>query len=218
MAILPFLLIVVVSIIVSMVLHEMMHGYVSYWLGDDTALEHGRLSFNPLRHIDPFLTVLLPLFLAVTSAVTGASLPLFGAAKPVPFNPEKVKGSEWGVALVALAGPLTNLVLAFIVFGIWTFVGTPTTGLSYQICQAFIFVNLGFFAFNLIPIPPLDGSRVLYAFAPDFIRRGMEIIERGGLMVILAIVLIASTFITQLIGVVDSAILGLFNDFFSLFV
>lgn len=201
-----------------MVLHEMMHGYVSYWLGDDTALEHGRLSLNPLRHIDPFLTVLLPLFLAVTGALTGAPLPLFGAAKPVPFNPNNVKGGEWGAALVAIAGPLTNLILAFIVFGFWTFLGAPTVGLGYTICQAFILVNLGFFAFNLIPIPPLDGSRVLYALAPDFIRRGMEIIERGGLLVILAIVLIASSFITQLIGVIDDAVLGLFNDFFSLFV
>ena len=93
-------------ILFSMTLHEAMHGFVAYFLGDDTAKLEGRLTLNPIKHIDPFLTILLPLMLAIVGA------PIFGGAKPVPFNPNRVRYEEWGAAFVALAGPLTNFILA----------------------------------------------------------------------------------------------------------
>jgi Zn-dependent protease len=181
-------------ILISMTLHEAMHGFVSYWLGDDTAKLQGRLTLNPIKHIDPFLTILLPLMLAIIGA------PIFGGAKPVPFNPDRVRGDEWGVAAVALAGPLTNLLLAFILFGIGVLSGFNLTGLGYtsiyeMILAYGVFINLGFFVFNMIPLPPLDGSRVLYALAPDFVRRGMEYIEQYGLIFVFAIVLLGSSVI-----------------------
>lgn len=181
-------------ILISMTLHEAMHGFVSYWLGDDTAKLQGRLTLNPIKHIDPFLTILLPLTLAVIGA------PIFGGAKPVPFNPDRVKWDEWGVAAVALAGPLTNLFIAFVLFGIATLLGYNLTDYSYitideMILTYAVFINLGFFVFNMIPLPPLDGSRVIYALAPEFIRRGMEYIEQYGLIFVFAIVLLASQYI-----------------------
>ena len=99
-------------ILFSMTLHEAMHAFVGYWLGDDTAKNEGRLTLNPIKHIDPFLTILLPLGLALLGG------PIFGGAKPVPFRPDQVRWGDWGAALVALGGPLTNFFIAFVSFGV----------------------------------------------------------------------------------------------------
>ena len=188
-------IITLLVILVSMTIHEAMHAFMGYFLGDQTAKAEGRLSLNPIRHIDPFLTILLPLVLLMLGA------PVFGGAKPVPFNPHKVRFGEWGVALVAIVGPLTNLVLAFTFFGIGVSLGfVDKFGFSLSLIgvtlQAFVFVNLGFFAFNMIPIPPLDGSRVLYALAPDFVRNFMRQVEQYGLVIIMALVMVGSPFIS----------------------
>ncbi len=206
-------LVIVGVILVSMTLHEAMHAFVSYWLGDDTAKEQGRLTLNPIKHIDPFLTLLLPLTLAVLG------LPIFGGARPVPFNPDRVKGGEWGAALVALAGPLTNLFIAFIVFGVGVVSGVITSsGVEASLIGVIIFtmirVNLGFFVFNMLPIPPLDGSRALYALAPEFVRRGMEIIERSGILLVFALVLLAGPVIGEIMGSAIGGILDLFTLIF----
>ena len=192
-----------------MTLHEAMHAFVAYWLGDDTARLEGRLTLNPLKHIDPFMTIILPLGLALVGA------PIFGGAKPVPFQPDKVKGEEWGAALVALGGPLTNLLIAFISYGIWVVAGTPSaTGAAGLILSTLVTVNLGFFVFNILPIPPLDGSRVLYALAPDFIRTGMRAIEQYGLIFVFALVLLAGTYLGMyMTGAIDF-FLGLFHAIF----
>lgn len=179
-------------ILFSMTLHEAMHGFVANWLGDDTAKLQGRLTLNPIKHIDPFLTILLPIMLAI------ASLPIFGGAKPVPFNPERVKYDEWGAALVAIAGPLTNFVIAFIFFAVYAIAQPDPSSIASLVLLSTVSINLGFFIFNMLPIPPLDGSRVMYALAPDFIRRGMEAIEQLGIIVVFAIVLLASPVIGQL--------------------
>lgn len=208
-----YIAIVIVIILLSMTLHEAMHGFVAYWLGDDTADREGRLTLNPVKHIDPFLTIGLPVILAIIGA------PIFGGAKPVPFNPARLKYDEWGAALVALAGPLTNFVIAFLLF-VWArLIGVNITDFNYDNFQDAFFslgvlVNLGFFAFNMIPIPPLDGSRVLYALAPDFVRRGMEAIERYGLIFIFGIVLIASPLIVRFILAVTTGIVSLFSALF----
>ena len=205
-----YILIVLGAILISMTLHEAMHAFVSYWLGDDTAKREGRLTLNPLKHIDPFLSIILPLGLALVGA------PIFGGAKPVPFMPDRVRGGDWGAALVALGGPLTNLVIAFISFGILVLMGMPLPGESIWaiIMYAMVSVNLGFFIFNMIPIPPLDGSRVLYAVAPEFVRTGMRIMERYGIIVIFALVLIASPLLGQLMYTVSNFFIDIFSALF----
>lgn len=194
-------------ILFSMTLHEAMHAFTSYFLGDDTAKLQGRLTLNPIKHIDPFLTIILPLGLALVGG------PIFGGAKPVPFNPDRVRYDEWGAALVAVAGPLTNLLIAFISFGLYVVVG-QSNALLATILVTSTQVNLGFFIFNMIPLPPLDGSRVLYALAPEFVRRGMEVIEQFGIFFIFAIVLIASPVIGAFMGTSIAWFLDLFSMIF----
>lgn len=201
--------VVIIVILLSMTLHEAMHAFMGYWLGDDTAQREGRLTLNPIKHIDPFLTLILPITLAIVGA------PIFGGAKPVPFNPSRVRYEEWGAALVALVGPLTNLVIAFILFGIYALIGMPQEGIWAVILSTGVIVNLGFFIFNILPVPPLDGSRVLYALAPEFIRRGMEAIERYGLLLVFVIVLVASPLITVFMQQAINFFLSVFSAIFS---
>ena len=203
------LIIVLGVVLFSMTLHEVMHGFVANWLGDDTARLSGRLTLNPVKHIDPFLTLGLPLFLAAVGA------PIFGGAKPVPFNPARLKYDEWGVALVAIAGPLVNLLIAFVLFASYSFSGTPD-GLAGEILLTGVYVNLGFFVFNIIPVPPLDGSRVVYALAPEFVRRGMEAVEQYGIILVFGIILLANQAIGSFILGSINGILAVFSAIFGL--
>ena len=208
-----YLIIVLVTILLSMTLHEAMHAFMGYFLGDDTAKAQGRLSLNPIKHIDPIMTIALPLFLAVMGG------PIFGGAKPVPFNPHKVRYGEWGAALVAIAGPLTNLLIAFVVFGVGVLSGVITSAgveatLEGQIVITAVSVNLGFFVFNILPIPPLDGSRVLYALAPDPVKAGMEYIERYGIFLVFGLVLIGASVLGQIMAGGINGILQLFMTIF----
>jgi Zn-dependent protease len=175
------LLILIVVILISLTIHEMMHAFVGLKLGDDTAAEEGRISLNPLAHIDPFMTVLLPII-----TIVAFGTPIL-AAKPVPFNPDRVKWDEFGGALIAVAGPLSNLVLAIIGIILSRFVVDGT--ILADFVTTFVTLNVALFVFNLIPIPPLDGSRVLFAFAPDPVRRVMEQLEPYGLFIVFGLVL-----------------------------
>ncbi|HRN97148.1 MAG TPA: site-2 protease family protein [Candidatus Saccharibacteria bacterium] len=204
------ILIVIGVILFSMTLHEAIHAFVGYWLGDETAKLQGRLSLNPIKHIDPFLTLLLPIILAIIGA------PIFGGAKPVPFNPNNIRWGEWGAALIAVAGPLTNLFIAFIMFGIFAVIGAPASGLAGQILMTAVLVNLGFFVFNMIPIPPLDGSRVLYALAPEFVRRGMEAIERFGIVLIFLIIMVGSSLVGTFMIAIITFFIQVFGQIFGL--
>ena len=189
-------IVIVFSVVVfSMVIHELMHGLASYWLGDDTAKLQGRLSLNPLKHIDPVMTLLVPVLLYMAGG------PIFGGAKPVPINTNKIKYGDYGLALVALAGPLSTLVLAFISFGILTGLGADG-GLLALILSLMVQVNLGFMIFNLLPIPPLDGSRIIYAIAPEFVQSVMRKIEPYGIVVVF---LLISTFSTVFAGYMQAA-------------
>lgn len=196
-----YIVVILAVLFFSMTLHELMHGLVAYWLGDDTARRDGRLTLNPIKHIDPFLTIILPVTLALFQA------PIFGGAKPVPFNPQRVRGGVWGAALVGLAGPLTNLVLAFISFILVTYLPLGDNSIGNMVLSVSVLVNLGFFAFNILPIPPLDGSRLLYAVAPDPVQRGMEYIERYGVLLIFGIVMVASPIIGNLINMMVQGLL-----------
>ena len=162
------------SILVSMVIHEFMHAWTAHYLGDSTAHEEGRLTLNPLAHIDMFATVLLPI------ALIAMGLPPFFIAKPVPFRPDMVRYGEFGAALVGIAGPLTNLVLA--VIGAVVFHIVAPASLLSEIAVLFVQVNVAFFVFNMIPWPPLDGSRLLFAVAPRGVQQVMMQIESLGLM------------------------------------
>jgi Zn-dependent protease len=176
------LIIIIVSILVGMSIHEATHAYVGLKLGDTTAADQGRISLNPFRHIDPVTTILLP---AVTLILFHA--PIL-AAKPVPFNPERVKFKEFGSAMIAAAGPLSNLLLAVIAALLVR--NVPFDAFLSNALILFVEINVLLFIFNLIPIPPLDGSRVLYAFAPEPLQNLMSQIEPFGLIIIFALVLL----------------------------
>lgn len=190
------LTITIVAILISLTLHEMMHAYAALKLGDSTAQDEGRISLNPLAHIDPFMTVILPVITLISFGV-----PVL-AAKPVPFNPDRVKYDDYGAALVALAGPITNLLLAVLGAAIMHLtLGSPAILNALNI---FVILNIGLFVFNMIPIPPLDGSRVLYAFAPDSVRTFMEQIEQYGIFLIFGLVLFVKPFTAILININDA--------------
>lgn len=174
------IIIILIIIVGSVVLHELSHGIVAYWLGDSTAKNAGRLSFNPIKHIDPYMSIIVPVVLYLLNA------PVFGGAKPVPVNYTNLKWREWGMALTALAGPVANFLLAFLAFLIGHFTGWLYNGneIVSFIFARLVSINLGFMIFNLIPIPPLDGSRILYAIAPDGVRALLTMLERYGVIIV----------------------------------
>ena len=181
-------IIVFITLVISITLHEAMHAFAGYWLGDDTAKLEGRISLNPMRHVDPVYTILMPMITLLLFRV-----PLL-AAKPVPFNPARVKYDEYGAAMIAFAGPLTNLLLAAAAAGVVNVVQGSLGADGLRIFGIFIIINIGIFVFNMIPIPPLDGSRVLYAFAPDALRNLMAQLEQFGIIIIFALILAVPAF------------------------
>jgi Zn-dependent protease len=181
-----------IILVISLTIHEFCHAWAGHLLGDITAKAQGRLTLNPLAHIDPLTTLLLPLGL-----ILAGSPVVFGAAKPVPFNPYAVRYDKWGVCLVAIAGPFSNLLMATVVGLYLRFV--PISGLAGQFLLQFVVVNLAFFIFNMIPFPPLDGSRLLYAIAPDGVRDVMEKIENYGIVVVFIFLLLLFPIISPLI-------------------
>ena len=181
-----------IIVIIALTVHEFSHAWAGHMLGDVTAKQHGRLTLNPVAHIDPYSTLLLPVALILLGSPV-----VFGAAKPVPFNPYAVRYGKWGAALVAVAGPASNLLMAIFVGLYLRFV--PLSGVTGRFLLQFVFVNLAFFVFNMIPIPPLDGSRVLYAAAPSGMRDVMDQIENYGLIVIFAFLFISYSFLSPFI-------------------
>ena len=174
------ILVIIVVLFISTALHEIMHGFVALKLGDDLAYSQGRLTLNPLKHIDPILTIAMPLFFMLAGMA-----PIF-AAKPVPINPNRVSGREDGMALIAIAGPLTNLFLATLAAIVLR--NLSLSGFLLEFIVRFLQINVGLFIFNLLPIPPIDGSRVLYAFAPGLVQRVMEQIESYGIFVVIILI------------------------------
>lgn len=205
-----YICIIILVSIFSVILHELAHGVVAYLLGDRSAKDAGRLTLNPLKHIDPVLSILVPVVLYILRA------PVFGAAKPVPVDERSLKGREWGMALVAVAGPLTNFFIALITFLIGYFTGIlehHDNEILYFVFAELIFLNLGLMLFNLIPIPPLDGSRVLYAIAPDPVRTVFSYIERYGLVVTYILILL---FGNALSSFMTNGINGIINFFYGI--
>ena len=197
-----YIFIILVVVFFSVILHELAHGIMAYWLGDHTAKDAGRLTFNPIKHIDPYMSILVPVILYILGA------PVFGGAKPVPVNYYNLKWREWGMALVAVSGPLTNFLLAFIAFLIGHFAklfyGAGGELMEF-IFSELVLVNLGFMLFNLIPIPPLDGSRILYALSPDPIRNFLKTIESYGFVLVYVLILLfGDVFSNLMVGGMES--------------
>ena len=155
-------IIMIVALIFSVIIHEMAHGYAANWQGDPTARLQGRLSANPLVHIDPLMSVILPGLLIMSGSPF-----VFGAAKPVPYNPYNFRNQKWGEALVAAAGPAANIGIA-LVFAVLVqlheVLSLPETFIF--IAVQIIILNLFLAFFNLVPIPPLDGSKILPRLLP----------------------------------------------------
>ena len=166
-------------LIMSVVVHEVSHGVAANALGDPTAKYQGRLTLNPIKHLDPFGSVLLPV---MTYLVGGF---IFGWAKPVPYNPYNLKNQRWGPAVVGAAGPLSNLIVAL---GFALLLRFFAAGFSSSLPENFtsiIFINILLAIFNLVPIPPLDGSKVLFALLPDTLYRLQAVLEQYGFLILI---------------------------------
>ena len=172
------ILITFIILIFSAIVHEVSHGLMAERLGDDTAREEGRITLNPIPHIDPFGSILLPLILLMAHSPV-----IFGAAKPVPVNFNNLRNPKRGMALVSIAGPISNFCLA-ILFTIPIKLGLANA-IAYPILLQAILINLVLGTFNLVPIPPLDGSKILAALAPDEWMYKILSLERYGFILVL---------------------------------
>lgn len=187
-------------VLIAVILHEISHGAVAYALGDRTARDAGRLTLNPIPHIDPIGTVLLPALLILSNAPF-----LFGYAKPVPVNFRQLHWPKAGMVLVAAAGPLTNLVLAAISAFLLHMVGGEE-GLMTRILVISVGMNVVLAVFNMIPIPPLDGGRVMTGLLPMPLARLYARLEPFGMIIIIALLVTRS--LNAVIGPVVDALLN----------
>ncbi len=202
----------VIILIMSVVVHEVAHGYSAYLLGDDTARLSGRLTLNPIRHLDLFGSIVLPLMLVLSQ--TGF---VIGWAKPVPYNPDNIKSGKKGILIVSISGILANLFLVLF-FGLLIrflpVIGMPVFGIDgnlnpiYKISTIIVLVNIVLAMFNLIPIPPLDGSKVLFYFIPVKYRHIENFLERFGFLILILFIIFVWNLLTPIIGYIFNFITG----------
>jgi Zn-dependent protease len=193
-----------VILLFSAIVHEVAHGYSALFQGDPTAKYENRLTLNPLKHIDPFGSVFLPFLLFIFHSPV-----LFGWAKPVPFNPYNLRNRKWGEALVAAAGPAINIVIA-VVFGLilrFGLLSIPASAVA--ILEMIVIINIILATFNLIPIPPLDGSKILFALLPASLTGLRRIMERYSTFFILFFILVLWGYIFPVVAIVFSWITGI---------
>lgn len=173
----------IVILIFSIIIHEIAHGFMADKLGDPTARLQGRLTLNPIKHIDPVGSIIVPL-------ITSLSGFTFGWAKPVEYNPYNLKNKRQGEFFIALAGPMSNILLA-VIFGLiirFASAGATTVTPFIEICSYIVIINLVLAIFNLIPLPPLDGSKLLFAWLPQQYGQLRMMLETYGMIFILVVV------------------------------
>ncbi len=181
----PFLFAIfsLIVLLFSVVIHEVSHGFVALYLGDSTAKLSGRLTLNPLKHLDLFGSFILPLLLFWITAGRG---PIFGWAKPVPVNPYNFRNLRWGDLLVSIAGPASNLALALFFGLVLRFLPLPDP--LAQLFSVIVFLNLVLMVFNLIPLPPLDGSHIIFSLLPLRYHYLKEMLSQYGLFLLLIVI------------------------------
>jgi len=192
-------------LIMSVVIHEVSHGYMAEFFGDRTARHARRLTLNPLRHLDPFGSIILPALLVISHAGF-----VVGWAKPVPYNPDNLRNRKWGTIAVASAGILANLFIA-ILFGIilrLSFYFSLPAGFG-SIVSLIIIVNLALAIFNLVPIPPLDGSKILFNLLPESFYPIMELLERYSLIFLIIFIMFFSDYLYPILSFLYHLITGI---------
>jgi Zn-dependent protease len=194
----------IIILILSIVVHEVAHGAVAYYLGDPTAKYAGRLTLNPLRHLDPLGSIFLPLILILIKSPV-----LFGWAKPVPINPYNFRDQKYGSFKVSLAGPSANLAIALFFGLILRFVHLPVAFAGFGLMLSYIvYINILLAVFNLLPIPPLDGSHILFTFLPPSMAKTKLFLQQFGFFILIFIIFFAFSWIVAIINWLFHLIVG----------
>lgn len=189
---------IIFILIMSVVIHEVAHGYAALALGDPTAKYQGRLTLNPISHLDPIGSILVPLIGYFAGGF------IIGWAKPVPYNPYNLRNQKWGEALVAIAGPASNITLAIIFALLVRF-----SSLNLELTSYIVFINITLAIFNLMPIPPLDGSKILFALLPLKWQGFRASFEKSGLIVVVVFIFFLWPIIAPTIGYFFRLLTGL---------
>jgi Zn-dependent protease len=201
------LILIGIFLLVAFPIHEFAHALVAYRLGDGTAKLFGRLTLNPVVHFDP----IGGLFLVITALLPGGLL--FGWAKPTPVNPSNLRDRRNGEVLVALAGPASNLIMASlgaVVYRVLDGTGVGAPAIVYQVLYLFVIFNVGLAAFNMIPVPPLDGSNVLFRFmSPQQVWQWRPVLQQYGFLILILVIVVLSRPLSSLITNVANLLLGI---------
>ncbi|PIR13020.1 site-2 protease family protein [Candidatus Falkowbacteria bacterium CG11_big_fil_rev_8_21_14_0_20_39_10] len=201
-----FIIFQIIVLIFSAIIHEYMHGWMADRMGDSTAKDMGRLTLNPISHIDPLGSLLLPFLL-----IASGSPFVFGWAKPVPFNPHNLRDTKYGAAKVAAAGPAGNLIVAIFFGFLIRFFGASLAAMNPvlpELLSIVVFINLLLMVFNLVPIPPMDGSKILSVFLPPQWQEKFFQLERYGLFLVLIFVMFGFSLIIPIIEFLFRIIVG----------
>lgn len=192
----------IIILIFSVILHEVAHGYMAEVFGDPTARLQGRLTLNPLKHIDPVGSIIVPLITSLAGFT-------FGWAKPVPFNPYNLRNRRWGEFWIAAAGPLSNMLLAVIFGMILRFSGVIVPSPFAEVCIYIVIINIVLAVFNLIPVPPLDGSKLFLAFLPSQYGAARQNLERLGPVFVLLVMIFLWQALSPVVMMIFHAITGI---------
>ncbi len=198
-----FVIFAFIILIFSVVIHEVAHGIAALWQGDPTAKLAGRLTLNPVSHVDPIGSILVP----IICALLPGSL-MLGWAKPVPFNPYNLRNKRWGEAIVAIAGPASNIVLAIILGLFIRFQGMAMNPQLLELLAVAVLTNIVLAVFNLVPLPPLDGSKILYSLFPEKMGSFLRLNERYGLLLTVIFIIAFVELLDPVVRIFFSVIVG----------